>query len=103
VKGRELDVLAYIGIQWRAGVDKIDCPYRAHGGKNDWRWDSQKSKAICTCNGQKYHSIFDVVTLARGGDPKNAQDFGISKITVAEIIGRTDLIRTNGEKSAGGG
>lgn len=89
VKGHEADVLAALGIGWRGGRGHVDCPYPDHGGKNDWRWDDKRAKAVCTC--RKPHSIFDVVIGMEGGD------FDSAKIRVAGVIGRADLIREAGD------
>lgn len=43
VQGRELTVLAAVGISWSGTLGHIDCPYSDHGGKTDWRWDDRKS------------------------------------------------------------
>src|SRR3954467_9572134 len=93
VEGRELDVLRALGIQWMGSRGHIDCPYSNHGGKSDWRWDEQKHVAFCTCIGtqrgeNKAHSIFDVVM--RMASP----NFEATRTQVAELIGRTDLIKT---------
>ena len=68
------------------GRPHIDCPYPTHGGKDDWRWDSQKSRAFCTCI-VKSELIFDVVMKIEH------LDFEAAKIRVAEQIGHSDLIR----------
>src|SRR5947209_16529862 len=83
VKGHEVEVLSAVGIPWQ-GRGHITCPYADHGGKDDWRWDSRKSHAVCTCRNP--HSIFDVVMAVEG------VDFEAAKVRVAEIIGRSDLI-----------
>ncbi len=93
VKGREVEVLQAIGIDWRGGRGHITCPYPDHGGADDWRYDEKTGKAFCTCIGRrpeerKSHSIFNVVGV------KEDCDFEAAKIRIAEIIGRSDLIRT---------
>jgi hypothetical protein len=93
VKGRESDILDRLRIPWRKGNPHIDCPYPDHGGADDWRWDSRKYRAYCTCIGKRAgekrsHSILDVVALIE------SVDFDTAKIRVAQIIGRTDLIKT---------
>ena len=87
VSGREHEVLTALGIPYNMGNPHIDCPYPTHGGENDWRWDTEKSKAVCTCTG--WHSIFDVVSK------KLAIDFEGAKVWVAETLNRHDLIRTS--------
>src|SRR4051812_13985873 len=89
VSGYEISVLHAIGVNWQDGLDHITCPYHDHGGKNDFRWDDKKKRAICTC--RSWHSIFDVVSTCKG------IDFEAAKIRVAEIIGRTDLIQERGD------
>lgn len=86
VVGRETDVLDKLDIRWRNGHPHIDCPYPAHGGKNDWRWDARESRAFCSCIA-KFDSIFDIVMNAKG------IDFEAAKIYVAEVLDRRDLIR----------
>lgn len=49
VRGREGEVLNALGVDWSRGRPHIDCPYPMHGGRDDWRWDPQKSRAFCTC------------------------------------------------------
>lgn len=86
VGGRETLVLDALGIDWRAGRPHIRCPYPDHGGTGDWRWDAKAAKARCTCT--KGDSIFDVLMRVEG------IDFDAAKILAAEMIGRTDLIRS---------
>ena len=91
VAGRETEILDALNIPWRSGRPHIRCPYPAHGGEDDWRWDEKTARAYCTCN--KSHSILDVIMKVE------CIDFEAAKIRALEIIGRTDLIRT---KAAGG-
>lgn len=84
VRGRETDILDAMGIPWRRGAPHIDCPYPSHGGRNDWRWDSPRALAHCSCN--KTHDIFKVAMLREG------ITFADAKKMAAEIIGRSDLI-----------
>ncbi len=90
VEGREEDVLDALGIPFRTarGKGHIDCPYPDHGGANDWRWDDQKRRARCTCLTSA--GILDVVMKCEAVDLEGA------KLRVAEMIGRSDLIRTRG-------
>jgi hypothetical protein len=94
VQGHELLVLATLGIDWISGARKhIRCPYPDHGGDADWRWDERKRRAYCTCIGKRAgekrsHSILDLVALKEG------IDFEAAKIRVAQVIGRSDLIKT---------
>jgi len=60
-----------------------------HGGRDDWRWDPQKSRAFCTCI-TRSDSIFDVVMKVKG------LEFEGAKISIAELLGRNDLIREGG-------
>jgi len=71
-KGREIEILQALGIEPnKDNLKHIDCPYPAHGGKNDWRWDKSTKRSYCTCiNGS--HSIFDVVMSVRGVDFKES-------------------------------
>jgi hypothetical protein len=87
VAGRETEVLDALGIAWKrtTGNRHIDCPYPQHGGKDDWRWDEHKGKAICSCT-EKADSIFNVVMKCEG------LEFEDAKVRVAELLGRQDLI-----------
>src|SRR5919106_1583236 len=92
-KRRESDVLQAIGIPWDDGAGHITCPYPDHADANpSWRWDQRKARAHCTCVGRS-HSIFDVVMR------REAIDFEMAKLRVAEILGRHDLIKArDGER-----
>jgi hypothetical protein len=95
VKGREIEILDKLGIRWRDGKPHIHCPYRDHTDNNpSWKWDQQKSRAICTCTNSD--SIVDVVIKVEN------LDFGRAKIRVAELLGRSDLIRERRSKKRGG-
>jgi Domain of unknown function (DUF927)/Toprim domain/CHC2 zinc finger len=86
VKGREIEILDKLGIQWRGRRLHIRCPYREHDDKHpSWRWDRQKQRAYCTCT--KSGSIFDVVMKVKG------IDFPAAKIWIAEALGQHDLIQ----------
>jgi len=98
VKGRELDVLTAMGIEWHSGRGHIRCPYDDHGGDDDWRWDDRRKVAFCTCIGRregerKAHSIFAVVAVKQG------LEFEEAKLRVAEIIGRADLVNKNYQRT----
>jgi hypothetical protein len=103
VKGREIDVLHALGILWKGGTQHIDCPYPDHGGDGDWRWVGHDAKAFCTCTDgrrgekTKFHTIFDVIIALEGGSFTDDSGFEAAKIRVAEILGRTDLIRETGK------
>ena len=87
VKGREIEILDALEIDWRSGQPHIICPYPRHPDANpSWRWDEKKACAFCSCIDQS-HSIFDVVMA------KEAIDFEAAKIRVAQMLGREDLIR----------
>src|SRR3954447_22613825 len=87
VEGQEQRILDALNIAWpQHGKSHIDCPYSAHGGKDDWRWDEKKKKAFCSCI-KGSHSIVNVVAACEGLDFDNA------KIRAAEIMGRSDLIK----------
>jgi len=92
VRGREMDVLRAIRISWDAGARHISCPYPDHADENpSWRWDARKARAFCTCIRQRGgHSILEVIKRVEG------IDFETAKLRVAEILGRTDLIETQG-------
>ena len=93
IKDRETQVLDALAIPWRDGRPHITCPYRDHHDEDpSWRWDHKASKARCTCsNGD---DIFDVLMRIE------QLDFDAAKVRAAELIGRTDLIRTNGQHQA---
>jgi DNA primase len=96
VKGRETDVLKALGVEWSARSRHVRCPYPDHDDQHpSWRWNEDASRAHCTCTPSA--SIFDVVGKVMG------IDFAEAKIKVAEMIGRSDLIRSRGAKNAGRG
>jgi hypothetical protein len=92
VRGREMDVLREIGIQWNGGSNHIRCPYPDHPDHEpSWRWDHKQSVAFCSCIGtrpgeKKGHSIFDVIATKEG------LTFEAAKVRAAETLGRLDLI-----------
>src|ERR1700693_5713378 len=84
VRGREAEIVRAIGVPWNGGVVHITCPDPAHVDEHpSWRM-TRDGKAICTCRAP--HSVFDVVGYTEG------LDFGVSKIRIAQILGRDDLI-----------
>ena len=91
VEGHEADILTALGINGSGKRKHIRCPYPDHIDKHpSWRWDATKRRAYCTC--APPHSIFDVIAKTKG------IDFEAAKIAAAEIIGRSDLIRTKMRK-----
>jgi hypothetical protein len=83
-RGREADIVRAIGIPWNGRTDHLTCPDPAHTDHNpSWRL-MPGGYAVCTCRGP--HSVFDVIGYVEG------LDFEASKIRVAEILGRADLI-----------
>ena len=98
VQGRETEVLDGLDIDWRrcTNSNHINCPYPAHGGADDWRWDARKAKAFCTCNSGHADAILDVCMKTEGLDLEGA------KIRAAEIINRPDLIKTKGGSGKSG-
>ena len=72
VRGREMDVLRAMGIQWNGQSNHIRCPYPDHPDHEpSWRWDDKRSVAFCSCIGarsgeKKRHSIFDVIAAKEG-------------------------------------
>ncbi len=93
VQGHEETILDGLGIDWRRGRPHITCPYPEHGGADDWRWDAKKSLAFCTC-AEKGDNAIEVLRKCEG------LNFDDAKIRVAEMVGRSDLIKTKG---GGGG
>jgi hypothetical protein len=94
VKGRETDVLEGLGIPWQGGAHHISCPYPDHADQNpSWRWDERKARAFCTCITQRGgHAILEIVKRMEG------MEFDAAKLRVAEILGRSDLIETRGQR-----
>lgn len=87
VKGREIEVLDELAIDWQMGHPHITCPYPAHEDASpSWRWDDKRARAFCSCI-QGSHSIFDVVMA------KEEIDFEAAKVRVAELLGCTDLVK----------
>ncbi|MCW6512127.1 DUF927 domain-containing protein [Lichenifustis flavocetrariae] len=92
VMHRETEILSTAGVKWNAKRTHITCPYPDHGGTADWRWDDEKKLAFCTCNKPgTADNIFDVVMKCEG-----LADFEATKIRVAELLGRADLIKKKG-------
>lgn len=94
VRGHETDLLDALGIDWRSGRPHISCPYQDHPDSNpSWRWDERKRNAFCTCGSR------DVLGVVMG-----VEGIGLSaaKVRVAELLGRTDLLRTQTHKGKGG-
>jgi phage/plasmid primase-like uncharacterized protein len=88
VKGRETEVLEALRIAWQDGAPHIRCPYAAHTDHHaSWRWDQAKARAYCTCIERGGHSIFDIVMRVE------SLDFEAAKLRIAEILGRTHLIK----------
>ena len=95
VQDRETEVLDRLGLDWRSGRPHISCPYPSHSDHNpSWRWDEKRARALCTCIPSS-HSIFDVVAAIE------SCDFAAAKVRVAELLGLTDLIRTQEEPASG--
>lgn len=94
-QGRETDILDALNIPWRNARPHIDCPYPEHGtGQSDWRWDDKKKRAFCTCNADnKADTVSDVVAKCEG-----LGDYEATKIRMAELLGRADLVKTKGGK-----
>jgi hypothetical protein len=92
VRGREMDVLRAMGIQWNGRSNHIRCPYPDHPDHEpSWRWDDKRKVAFCSCIGtrpgeKQGHSIFDVIATKEG------LSFEAAKVRAAEILGRLDLI-----------
>jgi hypothetical protein len=98
VKGREPEVLDALGVDWRRGRPHINCPYPEHTDNDpSWRWDAKRDRAFCSCiEAGKSDSIFDVVMKVR------RLDFEAAKLHIAELLGRTDLIKTKGSGTGTG-
>jgi len=91
VKGRAIEILSALGIQWSGNSKHIRCPYPDHADAHpSWRWDAAKNRAYCTCTASA--SIFDVVCRMRG------INFDEAKIAIAEMIGEPDLIRQTSKR-----
>ena len=75
VAGRQLEILAALGINWSQDRPKqhIRCPYPGHADANpSWRWDHDKGMAHCTCC---HTNIFGVIERVRGCDWREARDY----------------------------
>jgi hypothetical protein len=87
LKGHETEILDKLGIGWCGGKPHVRGPYPSHDDKDpSWRWDERKHRAYCTCI-EKSHGVFDVVMAMLG------IIFVTAKIHVAELLGRSDLIK----------
>jgi hypothetical protein len=81
INGRQLQVLAALGIHWRQSSKHIRCPFPDHDDHNpSWRWDDASGKWFCTCgNGD----VLDAVQRMRGVAFKAAVAF------VEQVVGGT--------------
>jgi putative DNA primase/helicase len=90
LSGRATTIIDGLRIPWNsAGRNHhIRCPYPNHDDRHpSWRWDGTKERAFCTCS-PKGDDALGVLSKVRG------IDFAEAKLTAAEILGQTDLIRT---------
>ncbi len=94
VQGHEERILDALDIKWNGRGTHVDCVYPEHGGANDWRWDAKATKAYCTCS-PKGDNVIEVLRKCEG------LDFDAAKIRAAELIGRSDLIKTKGSGKGG--
>ena len=63
LRGRELKLLAALGISWKPGVRQhIRCPFPDHDDKHpSWRWDDPKRRWFCTCgDGTAYDAVMRI-------------------------------------------
>src|SRR5262245_43562515 len=89
VAGRQLDILAALGINWSQDRPRqhIHCPYPGHTDANpSWRWDHDRGMAHCTCC---HTNILGVVERVRGCDWREARDY------CREVLG-TAAFKPNG-------
>ncbi|MFZ1106842.1 MAG: toprim domain-containing protein [Rhodomicrobium sp.] len=67
IRGRELEIITALGIQWPPGnhATHIHCPFPDHDDKNaSWRWDSRKNRWHCSRDhGVDGNSVVDAVRL----------------------------------------
>jgi hypothetical protein len=95
VKGREIDLLDALKIDWQRAKPHISCPYTDHDDHNpSWRWDERKRKAFCTCG------VRDVLGVLMGAE---GIDFDAAKIRAAQLLNRPDLIRKRLARNHKGG
>ena len=88
IEGLEADVLEALKIPWRQGKPHIRCPYPQHVDQNpSWRWDERKQRAYCTCIPGS-HAVLDVLMQVE------QIDFDLAKIRAAQLLNRSDLIRS---------
>jgi putative DNA primase/helicase len=90
LSGQATTIIDALRIPWNsAGHNRhIKCPYPNHDDRHpSWRWDSTKERAFCTCT-PKGDDALGVLRKVKG------IDFAEAKLTAAEILDRTDLIRT---------
>src|SRR5262245_35237951 len=84
LRGRETELIDVLGIAWRSGQPHIHCPYTEHTDANpSWRWDEPHARAHCSCGAQ------DALGVAR---KVLGLDFEATKVRVAELLRRDDLI-----------
>ncbi len=79
--GREIEILAALGIDWRSDKTNIRCPYADHPDINpSWRWDDKEHRAFCTCGSQ---DIIGVIQKTR------QLDFPAAVLFAAETLSLT--------------
>lgn len=88
LRGREIDALRYLGIDWpQNGKIHIHCPFPGHGDKDaSWRWDAGQARFFCTCESGG-GDIFDVARIMRGYTLSEA----VAELTSAFLGERPDF------------
>ena len=93
LRGRELDVLRWLGIAWppERKATHINCPLPGHTDNNaSWRWNSRRCGWICTCgNGD----LIALVREMKGVEFGEACDLLDRDILGREIDDRRDHYR----------
>jgi hypothetical protein len=96
--GHATTIIDALRIPWNSASRNhhIKCPYPNHNDRHpSWRWDSTNERAFCTCS-PKGDDALGVLGKIEG------IDFASAKLTAAEMLGRSDLIRTvNGSEWPG--
>ena len=81
LRGRELELLRWLGISWppRKKASHITCPIPGHKDRRpSWRWDDLRTRWICTCGSG---DLIQLIQEVKGLDFPGAMDL------IADFLG----------------
>ena len=84
LRGRELELLRWLGISWppRKKASHITCPIPGHKDRRpSWRWDDSKTRWICSCGSG---DLIQLIQEVKGLDFPGAMDL------IADFLGRKE-------------